>query len=138
MTKLIKTTATAKELSGVEKAAILLAEIGPFYNDNYAELEKVLNLTPAEMKKIRKAMERLGQYRPARHGMEVGMAEIKREEAVLEEVIEFGKRRDIFNPVEKSKIPNQYIRKDLTNGLADIAKNDPEGVAKILASWIGE
>lgn len=40
--------------------------------------------------------------------------------------------------VEKSKIPNQYIRKDLTNGLADIAKNDPEGVAKILASWIGE
>lgn len=40
--------------------------------------------------------------------------------------------------VEKSKIPNQYIRKDLTNGPADIAKNDSEGVAKILASWIGE
>ena len=40
--------------------------------------------------------------------------------------------------VEKSTIPNQYIRKDLTNGLADIAKNDPEGLAKILASWIGE
>ncbi|MBS7294358.1 MAG: hypothetical protein KIG96_03080 [Treponema sp.] len=40
--------------------------------------------------------------------------------------------------VEKSKIPNQYIRKDLTNGLADIDKNDSEGVAKILASWIGE
>lgn len=136
MIKLIKTT--AKELSGVEKAAILLAEIGPLYNDNYAELEKALNLSPAEMKKIRKAMEGLGQYHPARHGMEVGMAEIKREEAVLEEVIEFGKRRGIFNPVEKSTIPNQYIRKDLTNGLADIAKNDPEGVAKILASWIGE
>lgn len=134
--KLIKTT--AKELSGVEKAAILLAEIGPLYNNNYVELEKALNLTPTEMRKIRKTMEKLGQYHPARHGMKVGMAEIKKEEAVLEEVIDFGKRRGIFHPVEKKNVPNQYINKDLTYGLADIAKNDPEVVAKILASWIGE
>lgn len=136
MKKFIKTT--AKELTGAEKAAILLAEIGPLYNDNYEELEKALNLSPEDMKKIRTAMENLGPYKPAQKSLEVGMAEIKREEAVLGEVIEFGKRRGIFHPVEKPTVSNQYIRNDINNSISEMAKKDPEGVAKILASWIGE
>lgn len=136
MRPFIKTT--SKELSGVEKTAILLAEIGPMYNENYDELLKALNLTTDEMRKIRQIMEKLGKYDPMHHEYETGMAEIKREQAVLEEVIEFGKRRGIFHRVEKSNIPNQYVRNDLTHGLAEMAKKDPEGIAKVLSSWLGE
>lgn len=132
----IKTT--SQELSGIEKTAILLAEIGPMYNNNYDALMESLNLSTEEKEKIRKAMMRLGSYHPARKDYETGMAEIKREQAVLNEVIEFGKRRGIFHPVEKSSIQGQYVKKDMTNGLADFAKNNPKAVADILAKWIGE
>ena len=136
MRPFIKTT--SKELSGVEKAAILLAEIGPMYNCNYDELLKALNLTTDEMRKSRQTMGKLGKYEPVHHEYETRMAEIKREQAVLEEVIEFGKHRGIFHPIEKSNIPNQYIRNDLTHGLAEMAKKDLEGIAKVLSSWLGE
>lgn len=132
----IKTT--SQELTGIEKTAILLAEIGPMYNNNYDALMDSLHLSTDEKERIRKAMVRLGTYRPAKKDYETGMAEIKREQAVLNEVIEFGKRRGIFHPVEHSSIQGQLIKRDVTNGLAEMAKNNPQAVADILAKWIGE
>lgn len=132
----IKTT--SQELTGVEKTAILLAEIGPMFNNNYDALMDSLHLSTEEMRKIRKAMIRLGTYRPAKKDYETGMAEIKREQVVLKEVIEYGKRRGIFHPVEHSSIQGQYVKRDVTNGLAEMAKNDPQAIANILAKWIGE
>lgn len=132
----IKTT--SQELSGIEKTAILLAEIGPMYNNNYDALMDSLHLSVEEKTKIRKAMERLGTYQPARKEFQTGMAEIKREEAVLNEVIEFGKRRGIFHPVEYSSIQGQYVKRDVANGFSEMVKNDPQAVADILSKWIGE
>ena len=50
----IRTTKPA--LSGPEKVAILLAEIGPLFNSNYDELFEKLHLSTKEIKKIRKAV----------------------------------------------------------------------------------
>lgn len=136
MQKLIKVT--SDKLSGAEKAAILLAEIGTRFNGNYDELAEALHLSKDEMKKIRKAMERLGPYNPALRTTEEGIAEIKREQAVLNEVIEFGKRRGIFHPVETHNVPNQYVKRDSSNVLSDMIHQDPEAMAKILSGWLGE
>ena len=106
MEKFIKTSSA--KLSGLEKAAVLLAELGPAFNKN------------------------LGSYNPAVHGI----GEILREESVLNEVIEFGKLRGIFHPVEKNRTGNS--RFDISNGVSDMAKQNPEAVAKILSSWLGK
>ena len=49
----IRTTKPA--LSGPEKVAILLAEIGPFFNSNYDQLFEAMHLSDEEIRKIRKA-----------------------------------------------------------------------------------
>lgn len=134
MEKFVKTT--GPKLSGIEKTAILLAELGPRYNNNYDALMDALNLSTDDKEKIRKAMLQLGSYHPAQHGTDYGMMEIRREEAVLNEVIEFGKRRGIFRPLNPDEFKNPYIKKDSTKGLAEMAKNNPKVVADILASWI--
>lgn len=134
MEKFVKTT--EPKLSGIEKAAILLAELGPSYNNNYDALMDSLNLSTDEKEKIRRAMQLLGSYHPAQHGMDYGMMEIRREEAVLNEVIEFGKRKGIFHPLNPDEFKNPYIKKDTSNGLAEMAKNNPKAVADILTSWI--
>lgn len=124
------------ELTGTEKAAILLAELGPGYNNNYDALMEALNLSTDEKEKIRRAMERLGAYAPAQHGLQRGLFEIRREEAVLSEAIEYGKRRGIFRPLEPHELKNKYVKNDGTNGLSDLAKTNPKAVADILSGWI--
>ena len=134
MNKLVKMT--ARELTGVEKVAILLAEIGPLFNEDYVAFEKKLNLSPDEMKRIRMAMEGLEKYHPAMHGNDIGIAEIQRESSVLEELLDYGKRKGIFSPSENQKINSSFMKKDPTNGFAEIVKKDPEAVAKVLSSWL--
>ena len=129
MEKFIKTSSA--KLSGLEKAAVLLAELGPAFNNNYAALEQALNLSEKEKIKLANAMKNLGSYNPVVHGI----GEILREESVLNEVIEFGTLRGIFHPVEKNRTGNS--RFDISNGVSDMAKQNPEAVAKILSSWLG-
>lgn len=133
MEKFYKTS--ERPLTGIEKVAILLAEIGPAYNNNYESLMDALALSDDEKRKIRLAYESIGQYAPARHSKERGMYEIKREQSVLEEVIEFGKQRGLFHPVEHFLVKD---KEDSSKGVAELAKQNPEAVAKILASWIGD
>lgn len=136
MAKFIKTAVT--DLTGLEKTAILLSEIGPLYNDKYDELLECLHPTTSEIKKIRKAIIKLGKYQPAVRGTEQGFAEIQREKIVLNEVMQFGKRRGIINENAGLQKSRQNVKDDFTEDLSEMIKNDPKEVAKILSSWLGE
>ena len=136
MAKFIKTAVT--DLTGLEKTAILLSEIGPLYNDKYDELMECLHLKTTEIKKIRKAIIKLGKYQPSGRGTEQGFVEIQREKIVLNEVMQFGKRRGIFNNNAGLQQSRQNVKNDFTEDLSEMIKNDPKEVAKILSSWLGE
>ena len=130
----IRTTAPA--LSGPEKVAILLAEIGPFFNSNYDQLFEAMHLSDEEIKKIRKAMKKLGRYAPAKVSYEKGMEQIKQEQSVLQEALNYGVRKGIVSKTGENdgKSIKDYIPADIKN----IANQNPEDVAKVLRSWLGE
>lgn len=109
-------------------------------NDNYDALMEKLNLSADEMKKIRIAMKKLGEYRPAKHGFEKGMAEIKREQSVLKEVLEFGIRRGIYTPppLENEQAFEKVVEKNNNETINNITGTDPEMLANILKLWIEE
>ena len=127
---------TAPVLSGPEKVAILLAEIGPFFNSNYDQLFEAMHLSDEEIKKIRKAMKKLGRYAPAKVSYEKGMEQIKQEQSVLQEALNYGVRKGIVSKTggNDSKSIKDYIPADIKN----IANQNPEDVAKVLRSWLGE
>ena len=87
MEQFIKTTTPS--LSGPKKVAILLAEIGPFFNSNYDQLYGALHLSDEEIRKIRKAMKKLGRYAPAKVSYEKGMEQIQQEQAAMYSVEQF-------------------------------------------------
>ncbi len=99
-----------------------------------------LNLSADEMKKIRIAMRNLGEYRPAKHGYEQGMAEIKREQTVLQEVLDFGISLGIYNPppIEDEKKFEKLVEQNNCETINNITSADPEMLANILKLWIEE
>ena len=135
MDKFIKTT--KGNLSGIEKAAILLAEIGPSDNSNYDALFEALHLSTDEIKKLRKAMKKLGRYAPARANYEEGMDQIHREQAVLQEALAFGKRKGIAPNVSESKRLNKIVDQNETAKIQKLVAENPDDVAKVLRSWLG-
>lgn len=132
MEKFIKTT--AKELTGLEKAAILLAEIGPTHNENYADLEKAMHLSPAEMKKIRRTMENFEKYDFTLHEEPVVLSEIKRENAVLTEFLNFCQMKGFYDPSAAAA----KKKAEADRMASEVKKETPEAIAKILSSWIGK
>ena len=119
MEKLIKVTAEEKKLSGFEKTAILLGELGPQNSDR---ILKIINLTTKEMKKINSVLRKLNR-KP------VNDTQIKHNEvAVLSEAVRYGKQKGIINPIET----------DHTQGFKKMADSNPQAVANILSSWIGD
>lgn len=133
----IRTTKPA--LSGPEKVAILLAEIGPLFNSNYDQLFEAMHLSTDEIKKVRKAMKKLGRYAPAyASSHEQGIEQITRESSVLKEALDFGVRRGIAKmPAEKDsthKTLKDFIPSDLKN----LADRKPEDVANVLRTWLSE
>ncbi|MCQ2241666.1 hypothetical protein [Treponema sp.] len=133
MEKFIKTT--AEELTGVQKAAILMAELGPLLNDNYGELCKYLKLTTEEMEKIRRAME---NFKPYLQTEPKNVEEIYREQAVLAEAINYGRRKGIFTPIPKDQLKNTYVKKIQSDDITEIVKENPDAVAKLLSQWLDE
>ena len=127
---------TKPSLSGPEKVAILLAELGPFFNSNYDQLYGALHLSDEEIRKIRKAMKKLGRYAPAKVSYEKGMEQIKQEQSVLQEALNYGVRKGIVSKTGENdgKSIKDYIPADIKN----IANQNPEDVAKVLKSWLGE
>ena len=134
MEKFIKTTTPS--LTGPEKVAILLAEIGPLFNSNYDQLFGAMHLSDEEIRKIRKSMKKIGRYAPAKVSYEKGMEQIKQEQAVLQEALEFGVRKGIVSKTTASSgtTLKDFIPQDVKN----IANQNPEDVAKVLRSWLGE
>jgi len=119
MEKLIKVTEKERKLSGYEKTAILLGELGPQNSDR---ILKILNLSTKELKKINSVLKKLNRQ-------PVNNAQIKHNEvAVLSEAVRYGKQKGIIYPVEK----------DHSQGFRKMADNNPQAIANILSSWIGD
>ena len=136
MDGLIKTT--AKKLTGTEKAAILLSEIGPADNTNYDALFKALHLSADEIKKIRQAMNRLNTYAPGKVSYEEGLLQIQREQAVLTEALAFGIRKGLVpaNVLKTSGKPGNVSPR--TADKPQLSGQKPEEVAKVIRSWLGD
>ena len=134
MEKLIKTTKTV--LSGSEKVAILLAEIGPMFNSDYDLLYESLHLSTDEIKKIRKAMKRLGRYSPTTVDYETGMEQIKREQTVLKEALDFGARRGIIHKETHRTLAKTTDKLIIPAELKNLVNQNPEEVAKLLRDWL--
>ena len=132
----IKTTKPA--LSGPEKVAILLAEIGPFFNSNYDQLFGAMHLSDEEIRKIRKSMKKIGRYAPAKVSFEKGMEQIKQEQSVLQEALEFGVRKGIVQKSVNIELTPTTLKDFLPSEIKNIANQKPEDVAKVLRSWLGE
>ena len=133
----IRTTKSA--LSGAEKVAILLAEIGTLFNSKYDELFEALYLSTAEIKKIRKAMKKLGRYSPAQaSSYENGMEQIARETSVLQEALDYGARRGILSKRTKVEAFQKTIKQLMPDKIKDMANKNPDDVAKVIRSWLGE
>ena len=135
MDKFIKTT--NENLSGLEKAAILLAEIGPSDNSNYDALFEALHLSTDEIKKLRKTMKKLGRYAPARTNYEDGMKQIQREQAVLQEALAFGKRKGIASNISESQRLSKLVDQDESTKIKKLVAEKPDNVAKVIRSWLG-
>lgn len=136
MEKLIKTTTPS--LSGSEKAAILLAEIGPLFNSNYDQLFGALHLSDEEIRKIRKSMKKLGKYEPGKVSFEKGMEQIKQEQSVLQEALEFGVHRGIAKMPASNELTHKTLKDFIPADLKNLANQKPEEVANVLRTWLGE
>lgn len=135
MEKFIKTT--NENLSGLEKAAILLAEIGPSDNSNYDALFEALHLSTDEIKKLRKAMKKLGRYAPAKTNYEDGIKQIQREQSVLLEALAFGKRKGIASNISESQRLSKLVDQDESTKIKKLVAEKPDDVAKVIRSWLG-
>ena len=127
MNEFIRVTDDLPKISGRQKAAILLTELGmePELRD---KLYKLLKLTPEEQQKLRLAMEGLGPYNPENE------LHVKRENAVLEEFFSYGIKRGLWTEADKNR--KVYSGNTPEAKIRNMVDDNPEGVAQILKSWL--
>lgn len=114
-----------RPLSGKEKAAILLGELG-------GSAESIFeHLTDAEVKKLRKAMRSLGK--------KVNWAD---ETDVLAEANEWGVRKGIAKPVRSDAEIAAFVktaeRKEKENEFRNMFLQNPDAIANALGAWLKE
>jgi len=126
-TGFVRTTGEKQTLTGLQKAAILLGELG---TDAGQDVIACLNLTPEEMKKIRRAMKTLGPY-PR------NMNDILREEAVLNETINFGKFKGIFHPIKKEDKQTRLVNEN-KNSVSQMLQDNPTAITNLIRSWLDD
>lgn len=115
---------TNKNYSGFEKAAVLLCELGN-------AREGVLNalaLSSLEKSKLLRAIEKLGHYNPN------NMDHVKREQAVLSEVLLYGSKKNILST--KPVVPAK--QRDKNKDMWQTVKKDPDRVAEVLKVWLSD
>lgn len=116
-----------KGIPGHKKAAILFGELGS------AAAGVQDYLTPQEIKKLNKAMRKLGKkYNP------YNSIEVNNEVQVLETLERFGKVRNIYRDVAGER---KAFQKKMATPAAKIrnAINDyPEQVASVLSAWLSK
>ena len=111
------------KLTGAEKTAILLAELGMALSDDL--LERV-GLTDNEKRAVNRAFKKLGKYNPH------SAYEARREVQVLQEVMDFGSYKGILPPPK----PDFYQQKQ--QEVLGMMKSNPEAVANLLKTWLGD
>lgn len=125
---------TEPVLSGAQKAAILLAELGDI-NLEHDTADMVLaniELTDDEVRKLRLAMQNLGRYNP--HDKN----HINRENAVLQETIAYGQKKGIFTPIPEDELKKRIYGTNFQMEVKDKVKTNPDLVAQIVRNWLGE
>ena len=114
-------------ISGAQKAAILLSEIG---QAGSMEIYKNLKLSKKDIKRIRQATESLGVYNPDNEYM------AKREGMVLEAAINYGIQNSGFTP-HKVQIKKSYAEQE-RDEVNQMVLQNPDAVANLLKTWLGE
>ncbi|MBQ7753743.1 MAG: hypothetical protein IJR80_08850 [Treponema sp.] len=123
MENFIATAEPDIKLTGAEKTAILLGELGMAISDNL--LERV-GLTEQEKKAVNKAFKKLGRYNPQ------SRFEARREVQVLQEVMNFGAYKGILPPPK----PDFYQQKQ--QEVLGMMKQNPDAVANLIKTWLGD
>lgn len=123
MENFIATAEPDIKLTGAEKTAILLGELGMAISDDL--LERV-GLTEQERKAVNKAFKKLGRYNPQ------SRFEARREVQVLQEVMNFGAYKGILPPPK----PDFYQQKQ--QEVLGMMKQNPDAVANLLKTWLGD
>jgi len=111
------------KLSGAEKTAILLGELGMAISDDL--LERV-GLTDHEKKAVNRAFKKLGKYNPH------SPYEARREVQVLQELMDYGSYKGILPPPK----PDFYQQKQ--QEVLGMMKQNPDAVANLLKTWLGD
>lgn len=113
-----------KHYTGFEKAAVLLAELGSASE----KILQALDLSDLEKSKLTKAMRSLGRYNAN------DLEQVKREQAVLNEALLYGARKNILS--KKPVVPAE--ERDKNKNMWQTVKNDPDKVANLLKVWLDE
>lgn len=121
----IKETGKQIKLSGIQKAAILLGELGP---DASAGVIENLHLTPRETKKIVRAMKKLGKYKIN------NPVQVQRELMVLTETANYGIRKGIY---KRSTRKDDFITQNKSD-ISNMISSNPDAIANLLRSWLGD
>jgi flagellar biosynthesis/type III secretory pathway M-ring protein FliF/YscJ len=114
-----------RPLSGKEKAAILLGELG-------GSAESVFEyLSTAELKKLRKSLRSLGKR-----------VVWPDETAVLQENHEWGLRKGLTRPIHTDSEIAAFIKTsekaEKESGIRDMMRKNPDAIAQALSAWLKE
>ena len=127
MDNLIKISGLIPKITGYQKAAILLAELGL---ETSKEIIEYLKLTPKEHKKLLNTYKKLGSY-PR------NINDIIREEKVLAETLNYGKVKGIYTPIEKEDLQTQYLKKNQTQ-VSKMLNDSPDTITNIIKNWLDQ
>ena len=127
MDNLIKISGSIPKITGYQKAAILLAELGL---ETSKEIKEYLKLTPKEHKKLLNTYKKLGSY-PR------NINDIIREEKVLAETLNYGKVKGIYTPIEKEDLQTQYLKKNQAQ-VSKILNASPDTITNIIKNWLDQ
>ena len=127
MDNLIKISGSIPKITGYQKAAILLAELGL---ETSKEIKKYLKLTPKEHKKLLNTYKKLGSY-PR------NINDIIREEKVLAETLNYGKVKGIYTQIEKEDLQTQYLKKNQAQ-VSKMLNDSPDSITNIIKNWLDQ
>lgn len=127
MDNLIKISGLIPKITGYQKAAILLAELGL---ETSKEIKEYLKLTPKEHKKLLNTYKKLGSY-PR------NINDIIREEKVLAETLNYGKVKGIYTPIEKEDLQTQYLKKNQAQ-VSKMLNDSPDTITNIIKNWLDQ
>ena len=127
MDNLIKISGSIPKITGYQKAAILLAELGL---ETSKEIKEYLKLTQKEHKKLLNTYKKLGSY-PR------NINDIIREEKVLAETLNYGKVKGIYTPIEKEDLQTQYLKKNQAQ-VSKMLNDSPDSITNIIKNWLDQ